>query len=266
MNWQLRNFEMLVSICKSHVAMIPLSFVLGFYVTIVMGRWWAQYTTIPWPDAIAILVSASIHGLDDRARVMRRTIVRYVCLCQLIVFTMISPSVKRRFPTYTQIIEAGLMQESERKIIETLDVAFPFYPKHWMPIVWAATIVSRARRENRIRDDYAVKSIIDELNLFRGLCGYLLYYDWVTVPLVYTQVVTLAAYTFFLACLIGQQWVDDPKSETRDNMFDKYFPIMTLLQFFFFMGWLRVAEHLINPFGEDDDDFEVNLNGNHHFI
>lgn len=36
-------------------------------------------------------------------------------------------------------------------------------------------------------------------------------------------------------------------------------PILTILQFIFYMGWLKVAETMMNPFGEDDDDFEVNF-------
>ncbi|XP_034109379.2 bestrophin-4 [Drosophila albomicans] len=253
-----KTFEGIVVYCSVYSTLIPLSFVLGFFVTLVMGRWWAQYKSIPWPDSIALLVSSSIHGADDRARAMRRTIMRYVCLCQVIVFTMISPSVKKRFPTYNQIIEAGLLQENEKSIIAVLDIAFPYYPKHWMPIVWAASLVNRARRENKIRDDYAVKSIIDELNSFRGWCGFLLYYDWVSVPLVYTQVVTLACYSFFLCAIMGHQWVDTEKSPSSQNVIFKYFPVLTILQFFFYMGWLKVAESLINPFGEDDDDFELN--------
>jgi hypothetical protein len=58
---------------------------------------------------------------------------------------------------------------------------------------------------------------------------------------------------------MGQQWIEDKgKDNGYTNKVDLYFPIFSLLQFFFYMGWLKVAEQLINPFGEDDDDFEVN--------
>jgi len=79
------------------------------------------------------------------------------------------------------------------------------------------------------------------------------------IPLVYTQVVTIAVYSYFLVALFGQQWTEGKGEENGyKNRIDLYFPIFSLLQFFFYMGWLKVAEQLINPFGEDDDDFEVN--------
>ncbi|KAK6055194.1 hypothetical protein COOONC_07301 [Cooperia oncophora] len=34
---------------------------------------------------------------------------------------------------------------------------------------------------------------------------------------------------------------------------------MTILQFIFLVGWMKVAETLLNPLGEDDDDFECNF-------
>lgn len=104
-----------------------------------------------------------------------------------------------------------------------------------------------------------MKTIIDELNKFRGQCGLLISYDTISVPLVYTQVVTLAVYSYFLTCCMGQQWTDGKVvgDSSYLNKVDLYFPVFTTLQFFFYMGWLKVAESLINPFGEDDDDFEV---------
>ncbi|XP_036327626.1 bestrophin-2-like [Rhagoletis pomonella] len=249
-----KTFENLVHYCNSYGSLIPLSFVLGFYVTVVMQRWWDQYMTIPWPDPIAVFVSANVHGQDERARVMRRTVMRYVCLCLTIVFTQIAPRVKKRFPTLDHLVEAGLLLENEKLVIEDLNIAFPKYPKYWLPIVWAASIITRARKEGRIRDDFSVKTIIDALNKFRGKCGVLLFYDTISVPLVYTQVVTLAVYTYFICQVIGHQWT----KLDNQNYVDLYFPLFTTLQFFFYMGWLKVAETLINPFGEDDDDFEVN--------
>ncbi|XP_023174302.2 bestrophin-3 isoform X2 [Drosophila hydei] len=257
---QKETFEAIVAYCNSYRDLIPLSFVLGFYVSIVMTRWWNQYTSIPWPDPIAVFVSSNVHGQDERGRVMRRTIMRYVCLCLTMVLANVSPRVKKRFPGLNNLVEAGLLNENERTIIETMNKSFPRPSKHWLPIVWAASIITRARKEGRIRDDFAVKTIIDELNKFRGQCGLLISYDTISVPLVYTQVVTLAVYSYFLTCCMGQQWTDGKVvgGSSYLNKVDLYFPVFTTLQFFFYMGWLKVAESLINPFGEDDDDFEVN--------
>ncbi|XP_072941772.1 bestrophin-4 isoform X2 [Epargyreus clarus] len=257
-----RTFEGVVNYCSFHGNVIPLSFVLGFYVSVVMNRWWNQYTSIPWPDSIAVFVSSTIHGQDERGRLMRRTIVRYVCVCLTMVLTMISPRVKKRFPTLDNLVEAGLLLENEKIIFANLNEKFPKPSKHWLPIVWATSIVTRARKEGRIRDDFAVKTIIDELNKFRGQAGLLLSYDTISVPLVYTQVVTIAVYSYFITSALGSQWVDNKlqshSSAVHISNIDLYFPIFTTLEFFFYMGWLKVAESLINPFGEDDDDFEVN--------
>lgn len=40
-----RVFEDIVKYCATYSNLIPLSFVLGFYVTIVMTRWWNQYVS-----------------------------------------------------------------------------------------------------------------------------------------------------------------------------------------------------------------------------
>lgn len=252
-----RIFESIVHYCNSYGTLIPLSFVLGFYVQIVMTRWWDQYMTIPWPDTLAVYVSAHLHGQDERGRLMRRTIMRYVCLCLTMVLCNVSPRVKKRFPSHDHLVEAGLLMENERDVIEHFNEKFPRYPKNWMCIVWASSIVTRARKEGRIRDDFSLKTIIDELNIFRGMCAVMLHYDAISIPLVYTQVVTLAVYTYFLCNVIGNQWVDRVDDLGYQNLIDLYFPVFTTMEFFFYMGWLKVAESMINPFGEDDDDFEV---------
>lgn len=49
----------------------------------------------------------------------------------------------------------------------------------------------------------------------------------------------MAVYSFFLACLIGRQFLDPAQGYPGHNI-DFYLPIFTLLQFFFYVGWLKV--------------------------
>ena len=50
-------FEYFVVYCKKNVGRIPLTFVLVFYMHIVVQRWWETYKSIPWPDSLALKLS-----------------------------------------------------------------------------------------------------------------------------------------------------------------------------------------------------------------
>uniref|UniRef100_UPI0037E96978 bestrophin-2 n=1 Tax=Semicossyphus pulcher TaxID=241346 RepID=UPI0037E96978 len=251
---QKRYFEKLAIYCNHYASLIPMSFVLGFYVTLVVNRWWNQYTSIPLPDRLMCVLSGGLQGSDERGRLLRRTMMRYASLSALLILRSVSTAVFKRFPTMDHVVEAGFMSREERKKFEGLHSP---YNKYWIPCVWFTNLAAVARCEGRIKDDHTLKLLLEELNAFRGKCSMLFHYDMISVPLVYTQVVTLAVYSFFLVCLIGRQFLD-PNQGYPGHDLDLYIPIFTLLQFFFYAGWLKVAEQLINPFGEDDDDFETN--------
>ena len=48
---------------------------------------------------------------------------------------------------------------------------------------------------------------------------------------------------------------DDPYNKHTPDMKIPYF---TIIEFISYVGWIKVAETLLNPFGDDDDDFQIN--------
>ncbi|XP_039109455.1 bestrophin-1 [Hyaena hyaena] len=247
-------FEKLTLYCDSYIQLIPISFVLGFYVTLVVTRWWNQYENLPWPDRLMNLVSGLVEGKDEQGRLLRRTLIRYANLGNVLILRSVSAAVYKRFPSSQHLVKAGFMTPAERKHLEKLSLPHNTF---WVPWVWFANLSMKAWIGGRIRDPVLLQSLLNEMNILRTQCGLLFAYDWISIPLVYTQVVTVAVYSFFLACLIGRQFLNPAKAYPGHEL-DLVVPVFTFLQFFFYAGWLKVAEQLINPFGEDDDDFETN--------
>ncbi|XP_060744493.1 bestrophin-4 [Tachysurus vachellii] len=248
-------FERAARHCNKFAKLIPMSFVLGFYISTAFQRWWGQYTSFPLPDNLMMVVSGNVHGVDEHGRMMRRTLMRYANLSSVLILRSISTRVRKRFRTLEDIVEAGFMTEEELKALNHLNSDFN---KYWMPLTWFTNLASRAREEGRVKDDIALRLLMDELNNYRAKCSMLFHYDWISIPLVYTQVVTIAVYSFFTFCLIGRQFVRPERADDLKVHVDLYVPVFTLLEFFFYVGWLKVGELIINPFGEDDDDFETN--------
>lgn len=79
----------------------------GFYVTLVVNRWWNQYTSIPLPDRLMCVLSGGLQGNDERGRLLRRTMMRYASLSALLILRSVSTAVFKRFPTMDHVVEAG---------------------------------------------------------------------------------------------------------------------------------------------------------------
>ena len=109
-------FDQVVSWLKSDHP-IHLTFLLGFYVSLVVKRWWEQYVKMPWPDEVAIHLKASItrnkEGDDEENLRIRRTVVRYMILSYLLCMRRISSSVRKKYPTLDHLIGTHLIRKDE---------------------------------------------------------------------------------------------------------------------------------------------------------
>ena len=185
---------------------------------------------------------------------MRRSIVRYILLAYVLCLRKVCVPIVKRFPTLDHVVWSGIMTPDERVAYDSIQCS---NAKTWIPIRWAMNIVIAARSERRIQSDYYVLKLFELLQRFRGGLGTLLDYDSLNCPLVYTQVVNMAVWLYFLVCLVGRQYLD-PEHHKSGSDIDLYIPFFTIMEFLFYMGWLHVALVHLNPMGEDDDDFEMN--------
>lgn len=111
-------------------------------------------------------------------------------------------------------------------------------------------IQRKAHERNSIKPIAApmLNNFLNTLKDYRTRYRVLYCYDWVPVPLVYTQVemlnkhyeiakaqvVSMAVYGYFLFTLIGRQ--------RKASDIDIFFPFFTTLQFLFYVGWFKVND------------------------
>ncbi|KHJ94036.1 Bestrophin [Oesophagostomum dentatum] len=216
-----RVFEKVAYHCNSKLGCIPLTFLLAFFVNIIADRWRKIFNNM------------------------------------------------------------GFMMDKELELLESVKLSNNFNNRHlcrntfryWVPVNWALTIVGRAYQKKYINNAPAVNLMIKEVNDFRTGLAMLCNYDWVPIPIAYPQVVFLAVRSYFIICVISRQYLIGDGAPSHATVLllmrkirilvlfqiDMYVPFMTMLQFLFFVAWMKVAEALLNPLGEDDDDFECNF-------
>ncbi|VDM37161.1 unnamed protein product [Toxocara canis] len=265
-------FERISDYCDEKMGYFPLNMMLGFYVNCIVDRWRKIVSNIGFIDNISLLVSTYVDGFDEKSRIQRRNIIRYCCLAQVLVLRDMSMRVRRRFPTLDTVVAAGFMLEHEKELFDSIKIR---YAKYWMPFQWALALLYDVRHDQKIDGDIRLNRVVDqpyphekypmrgfhllvkEIITFRKGLGVLCSHDSVPIPIMYPQLVYLAVHAYFIVCLISRQHIVGQNSP-KQTPIDVYIPFMTILQFVFYVGWLKVAEAMLNPLGEDDDDYESN--------
>merc|ERR1719187_1384545 len=117
----------------------------------------------------------------------------------------------------------------------------------WIPLSWCMTLIRKSKADKTIPSDQ--KIMIDSVAKFQVSLERLDNHDHVIFPPLYRQVVKFAVSVYFGLSLVGSQVLESHPYT--------FIPIFLVLKFIFFFGWLEVAEAIENPFGDDEDDFQV---------
>lgn len=238
-----------------------ITFALGFYVTQSFDRWWNNWLNIPWIDPAAQAITAAVRvpknkkkgdDSEENALLIRRTLVRYLNLASALTFQTVSERVGSEYKGIESLKKIGLLTENEAR--EILNTQFDTHV-YFIPITWTVNLLSKAHEDGYVNERMH-EMCMKRTEQFRAWCGNLLAYKWVPIPLIYTQVITVAVYFYFLVELVGGQFLD-PKQDYPGHRLDWGIPVFDTIMFVILVGWLKAAELMKHPFGLDEDAFEL---------
>ncbi|VDD88500.1 unnamed protein product [Enterobius vermicularis] len=105
---QQRTFALVVQFCSGFDSYMPLVFMLGFFVETVMRRWWMSVKNMGITDDMALTVASYLPGVDETSIRYKRTIVRYMCLFQVLVYRTVSTAVREKYPDFESLVRSGI--------------------------------------------------------------------------------------------------------------------------------------------------------------
>lgn len=213
-----RKFVQICAFAGHISSAIPISFFLGFFVNIVVSRWWQQFLNLPTPDFVCTLLSAYVVRDSDSSSgkptprekplMLRRAVARYMNLSAALCFHSISLSVKRRFPRIDDLVATGLLTDEEVQIYKSISPDKPYF---FVPLVWCISLLTRAHHDGLIRHDRHLNALVDAIVAYWRNLHTLFLYDYVNIPLVYNQVVALVVYLYLAILVLSQQFADPAK-------------------------------------------------------
>jgi hypothetical protein len=245
---------------------VMLGFMLVYYYQEIYARSRRIFFAIPFPDSTFVAINSFIDSSSERGLLLKQTIFRYLLATTFQSYHASSEMFKRAYPRpWKSMVDLGLLTNEEVTRLRTcIDGDYPYYGEvSFVPVAWATMTLRKVFEENLLIPRMPVSGGIGvsgayptvinmamkALHDYRLQYGTMLFEVYFPFPLYLSQLVTIVTYSYFAVALIAQQ------NTTSEPEF--YFPIFTFMEFFVYIGALRVGQTFTNPLGEDENCFEM---------
>ncbi|KAF8371912.1 hypothetical protein PRIPAC_78341 [Pristionchus pacificus] len=258
-----------LSKCANSNFIETLPFLLGFTTGFCFDRWFAIFGCLDWPNSAAHMLNTFMRRQKlsaKRESKLRNTFARHLRLAYILIFRDISMTTRTRAPTLEGLVKAKMITQKELEMLHAGRISEEAC-KYWIPLQWIIVRIREMRatsKKDSLMSDYESVEFFQEIANLRGNLGDLLSFDWVPMPIAFMQIITAAVYITMLLTVFTVQ----DKLVDNDGVVDFLTASWTVValsaQLLLYLGWMKSVHVIINPFGEDDDDFEMEWLLDHH--
>ena len=79
----------------------------------------------------------------EKARMVRRTVIRYCLLAYILCIRKLSDRLMKRFPNMSELVKIGIIRNDEAERIGKEELPDPDQSNWWMPLKWTMEILSK---------------------------------------------------------------------------------------------------------------------------
>ena len=187
---QAKAFELMIEEVRKNLnnSDSTLTFLLGFYVSLVVSRWWEQFKKLPSLDEVASVSKVAISLQDESKNLLiRRTIVRYCLLSYVLCLRKTSSQVRRQYPSMDHLVTSNLARKDEVKLIgdeNPYDILEIGGSNWWLPIDWTIDIIRKAQIDGGFANVALNSLLVAKVCDFRKSLAEVASFGHVTIPLV----------------------------------------------------------------------------------
>ena len=253
------------------------TFLIGFYVSNIVSRWWAKVRSIPEVENPLLVLSGLVipsgredeTGPNQMAQVdrlsltspcgiteIKKIIARYCLLSWTMCFNTFSQRLAEKFGKGEQLKERGLLTEEEFDCLRIAKLGPErkkiFSDLWWIPLAWAVNLINEL---GPYGDQIAIpkdhKDIITSLLRFKKALEDQKTQAENQLPLFYKRLIWWALMGWIVMSMFMLQQPNHYESNhsTLTLTLIANFPLTGVLMQFVLLGWLYMADILDNPFG-----------------